>query len=258
MTSPLQPSTKDDILRYLLRRGQSSVQDLSDDLGITPQAIRRHLKDLEAETLIVHQSVSSGMGRPQHLYQLSKTGRSYFPEAYDRFALDLLDTLKATVPPDQLQGILRQQWRRKGLHYYESLGHLPLSQRVKRLVELRRSEGYMTDCRSTQDPPLEEGLEDRGETEEAFVVTEYNCAIANVAESFPAICDYELELFRTALGQDCRVERTHWMIEGEHRCGYLIERQRAVHSATSGHGDAPGAEQTTSEAAIDTLAPESL
>jgi DeoR family transcriptional regulator, suf operon transcriptional repressor len=222
MTSPLQPSTKDDILRYLLRKGQSSVQDLSDDLGITPQAIRRHLKDLEAESLIVHQSVSSGMGRPQHLYQLSKTGRSYFPEAYDRFALDLLDTLTATVPPDQLQGILRQQWRRKGLYYHETLGHLPLSQRVKRLVELRRSEGYMTDWHSTKDL---EAPDTREEGEEAFVLTEYNCAIANVAESFPAICDYELELFSMALGQDCQVERTHWMIEGEHRCGYLIQKR---------------------------------
>jgi DeoR family suf operon transcriptional repressor len=207
------------------------------------------------------------MGRPQHLYQLSKTGRSYFPEAYDRFALDLLDTLTATVPPDQLQGILRQQWRRKGLYYHESLGHLPLSQRVKRLVELRRSEGYMTDWHSTRNPSLQEGLEDAassenaGKAEEAFVVTEYNCAIANVAESFPAICDYELELFSTALGQDCRVERTHWMIEGEHRCGYLIQQRGEVNSTMgsgSGQADSLDAEQTTAEEAIDSLPPESL
>ncbi|MEY2978745.1 MAG: iron-sulfur cluster biosynthesis transcriptional regulator SufR [Prochlorotrichaceae cyanobacterium] len=229
MTSPLQPSTKDDILRYLLRKGQSSVQDLSDDLGISPQAIRRHLKDLEAETLIVHQSVSSGMGRPQHVYQLSKTGRSYFPEAYDRFALDLLDTLAATVPPEQLQTILRQQWHRKGLDYQESLKHLPLGQRVKRLVELRRSEGYMTDWHSAaqgegealENPEVVEPQED----EDAFVLTEYNCTIANVVESFPSICDYELELFSTALGTDCQVERTHWMINGQHCCGYLIQKR---------------------------------
>jgi DeoR family suf operon transcriptional repressor len=153
---------------------------------------------------------------------------------------------------------LRQQWRRKGLYYHEILGHLPLSQRVKRLVELRRAEGYMTDWHSTKDLEAPEiAPETRGEAEEAFVLTEYNCVIANVAESFPAVCDYELELFSMALGQDCQVERTHWMIEGEHRCGYLIQKRGEVSSEAAGdHLD--GAEQTMPEAAIDTLVPESL
>lgn len=225
MSTPLHPSTKDDILRYLLQKGQATAQELADNLGISPQAIRRHLKDLEAETLILHQPVSSGMGRPQYVYHLSKTGRSYFPEAYDRFALGLLDTLVATVAPEQLQTILRQQWERKGLEYYQNIGHLPFPQRVKRLVELRRLDGYMTDChpKSPQNPQGASG--DSVEMEYIvmeYIVMEYNCAIANVAESFPSICDYELALFHTALGKDCRVERTHWMIEGEHRCGYLI------------------------------------
>ncbi|MFZ4664874.1 MAG: iron-sulfur cluster biosynthesis transcriptional regulator SufR [Prochlorotrichaceae cyanobacterium] len=214
MSIPLHPSTKDDILRYLLQKGQATAQELADNLGISPQAIRRHLKDLEAETLILHQPVSSGMGRPQYVYHLSKSGRSYFPEAYDRFALGLLDTLAATVAPEQLQSILRQQWERKGLEYHHNIGHLPFPQRVKRLVELRRLDGYMTDCHPNDN---QEAAED------SFIVTEYNCTIANVAESFPSICDYELALFHTALGEDCRVERTHWMIEGEHRCGYLIQ-----------------------------------
>lgn len=216
------PSTKDDILRYLLRKGQCSVQDLSDELEISPQAIRRHLKDLEAETLIVHQPVPSGMGRPQYVYELSKTGRSYFPEAYDRFALDLLETLAATVPPEQLQTILRQQWRRKGEEYFQRLGGVPLGERVKALVELRRLEGYMTDYYGA-DPQHKTPLDPEATDPQAFILTEYNCAIANVSESFPAICDYEMELFALALGPDCRVERTHWMREGEHCCGYLIQ-----------------------------------
>jgi DeoR family transcriptional regulator, suf operon transcriptional repressor len=31
-----------------------------------------------------------------------------------------------------------------------------------------------------------------------------------------------LEMFELAL-QDCKVERTHWLAEGEHRCGYLVQ-----------------------------------
>ena len=64
-------STKQDILEYLLKQGQAIAQDLATSLDISPQAIRRHLKDLETEGLIAYQSVSSGTGRPQHIYHLS-------------------------------------------------------------------------------------------------------------------------------------------------------------------------------------------
>jgi DeoR family suf operon transcriptional repressor len=49
-----QTSTKQDILVHLLRRGQATAQDLAELLQVTPQAIRRHLKDLEQEELIQH------------------------------------------------------------------------------------------------------------------------------------------------------------------------------------------------------------
>lgn len=32
----------------------------------------------------------------------------------------------------------------------------------------------------------------------------------------------ELEMFAAVL-PDCTVERTHWIIDGEHRCGYLVQ-----------------------------------
>jgi len=35
------------------------------------------------------------------------------------------------------------------------------------------------------------------------------------------VCDHELELFATAL-PDCTVERTHWIVDGQHQCGYLV------------------------------------
>jgi len=41
--------TKQDILQHLLKRGEVTAQDLADRLDISPQAIRKHLKDLEAE-----------------------------------------------------------------------------------------------------------------------------------------------------------------------------------------------------------------
>ncbi len=213
MTTTEQQSTKQAILQYLLRQGRAAAQDLADRLQVSPQAIRRHLKDLETEGLILHQTVQTGMGRPQHVYELSRQGRDQFPDRYDEFAVSLLDTLAETVGRDQVGTILRKQWERKAIEYQEHLGTGQLEERVARLVDLRRQEGYMAEYYPVE--PITTG-------QPRFILTEYNCAIAQVAQSFPSVCGHELEMFAMALA-DCTVERTHWLVNGEHRCGYLIQ-----------------------------------
>ena len=202
-------STKQDILEYLLKQDRAIAQDLATVMDISPQAVRRHLKDLQTEGLIAYQSVSSGTGRPQHIYQLSQKGRDRFPNQYDRFAISFLDTLVENLGYEQAAKMLHHHWQKKSIDYREKLGNGVLRDRVARLVELRRQEGYMADYHAV------DGQNDR------FILTEHNCAISQVAASFPAVCGHELEMFAAALA-DCQVERTHWIVGGEHQCGYLI------------------------------------
>lgn len=203
------PSTKEDILQYLLKYGQARAQELAELLAVTPQAIRRHLKDLEAEGSIEHQSVREGMGRPQHVYRLTAEGRSHFPHRYDDFALSLLDTMAETVGKDGVGKVLGKQWEEKAKTYRDRIGPGSVRERVQQLVELRRGEGYMAE------------LIDVETDEDLLTIVEYNCAISNVAESYPTVCGHELLMFSKVL-PDCKVERTHWMIDGENRCGYSI------------------------------------
>mgnify|MGYP006268754723 CR=1 FL=1 len=214
MVTTQHTSTKHDILQYLLKRGQANAQELAETLDISPQAIRRHLKDLESEGLIIHKSMQAGMGRPQHFYQLSREGRDRFPNHYGEFAVSLLDTLAKTVGHDQVSSILKKQWERKAEEYRDRVGNGSLQERVAKLVEMRLSEGYMAEWYP---------IEPNGNIyKQRFMLTEHNCAISNVAESFPSICGHELEMFAAVL-PDCIVERTYWMINGEHRCGYMIQ-----------------------------------
>ncbi len=210
-----QHSTKQDILYFLLKHGQTTAQELAARLQITPQAIRRHLKDLEVEGLIAHEVVPAAMGRPNYRYGLSKRGREQFPNRHDEFAVSLLDTLAETVGPDQMGSILRKQWERKALEYRDRVGTGSLQERVARLVEIRRQEGYMAEFY-----PVDE-TDGSVEHSDRLILTEYNCAISHIAESYPSVCGHELEMFAIAL--DCQVERTHWLVNGEHRCGYLIQ-----------------------------------
>jgi DeoR family suf operon transcriptional repressor len=203
------PSTKDEILQHLLKQDRISAQELADRLGISPQAVRRHLKDLAESGLIYHQVDSEGgMGRPQYLYSLSAKGRSLFPQGYSEFSVKLLQSLTKAVGQEPVQALLHQQWQEKANHYRTLIGHLPLPQRLEQLASLRRSEGYVTEWFPQPD-------------REGFFYTEYNCVIAEVANSFPNVCSHELAMFK-AIFPEFKVDRIHWMIKGEHFCGYVI------------------------------------
>ncbi len=217
MATSQQHSTKQDILQQLLKRGSVTSQTLAESLDVTPQAIRRHLKDLEAEGLIEYESVQRGMGRPQHFYSLTPQGRNHFPNRYDEFAISFLDTLTETMGQEQVSQILQKQWQRKAIEYRHQVGNGSVKQRVINLVELRKAEGYMAEWYGVEPQNSDASLQQ-------YILTEHNCAISNVAESFPSVCGHELEMFSAVLS-DCTVERTHWIVNGEHRCGYLITQQ---------------------------------
>nr|WP_318723027.1 iron-sulfur cluster biosynthesis transcriptional regulator SufR [Roseofilum sp. SID1] len=216
-----QISTKRTILEYLLKDGRATALGLAEALGVSPQAIRRHLKDLEGEELIEYEVVhgdkegNSSMGRPQHWYSLSRKGRDRFPNNHGEFAVALLDTLAETVGKDQVRSILQKQWQRKAQVYRDRLRNGTIAERVEKLVELRQQEGYMAQWYAVEP----DAQNPNGATR--FMLTEHHCAISDVAESFPTVCGHELEMF-SDLFPDCEVERTHWIIDGEHRCGYLI------------------------------------
>ncbi len=221
-----QSSTKQDILEYLLKHSQATAFELADVLDVSPQAIRRHLKDLETEELVLFYTPESvGMGRPQHIYQLSHQGVERlkqtvngFGDGYGEFAVSFLDTLAQTVGRDQVKSILQKQWERKAQEYRDRLQQDSLQERMANLVALRKSEGFMAEYHPVKTDDAFVG--------ERYILMEHNCAISNVAESFPSICGHELEMFAAAL-PDCTVERTHWIIDGEHRCGYLVQLQKS-------------------------------
>ncbi|MEA5503015.1 iron-sulfur cluster biosynthesis transcriptional regulator SufR [Halotia wernerae UHCC 0503] len=239
MATTHQSSTKQDILEYLLKHSQATAFELAAVLDVSPQAIRRHLKDLEAQELVLYSSIVQaqspqnadsqggevrGMGRPQHVYQLSRQGRDrihrrndFQSDRYGDFAVSLLDTLAETVGYEQVSSILQKQWERKAQEYHEHLGSGSLQERVAKLVEFRKAEGFMAEYH-----PVDSNGSSAGDK---FIFMEHNCAISNVAESFPSICGHELEMFAAVL-PDCTVERTHWLINGEHRCGYLVEARK--------------------------------
>ena len=208
MSAPAQTSTRESILNLLLQKGELEAGDLAEQLTISVQAMRRHLRGLENDGLIECSSHSKGPGRPSYRWRLTGQGRDRFPDGSGRFALGLLDSMRATLPEQTLKDLLNQQAEDKAQHYRGLLGNGPLAERLERLADLRRDEGYVTTC----------SLDDDGRS---WRLQELHCSVQRIAEEFPAVCDQELLLIRRTV-PDCVVERVHWRLEGGHACGFRV------------------------------------
>src|SRR5262245_58261363 len=100
-------STRDQILNTLKSRGQTTIVELAEGLGISPVSVRHHLSALQAQGLIrateVRHAERARAGRPQLAYSLTDAALERFPAKYMRLSERLLDELKAALPPEAIE-----------------------------------------------------------------------------------------------------------------------------------------------------------
>ena len=208
MGAQAQAPTRETTLTLLLRQGETSATSLAETLGISVQAMRRHLRSLEDDELVEASPTTAGPGRPSNLWRLTSKGHQHFPDGSENFALGLLESMAATLSPEVMADLLRHQALDKATLYRKQLGNAPLEERVRALVNLRLKEGYVSDM---QPAPTGAG----------WCISEFHCSVQRIAEEYPAVCDQELQLIRHTF-PDCLVERVHWRLESGHSCGFSI------------------------------------
>lgn len=201
-------STRQSALALLLRLGEATAADLADQLRVSVQVMRRHLRGLEEDGLVTSSPAPEGPGRPTNRWHLSADGRAVFPDGGQQFALGLLESLADNLPPETVKQLMAQQALQTALTYRQLIGEGSLQQRLERLVHQRRREGYVAEC--TQDPDGE-----------AWLFSEFHCSVMRIAEQFPCVCDQELQLIRSTF-PDCQVDRVHWRLEQGHSCGFRL------------------------------------
>jgi DeoR family suf operon transcriptional repressor len=205
--------TREAALAELLREGDGTAAELAERLGVSVQAMRRHLRSLQDLGLVEASPAPEGPGRPSNRWRLTQAGRNRFPDGSEHFALGLLQSLATSLPPDSMRLLLDRQAIDKAEEYRRQIGEGPLPVRIERLVELRRSEGYVAECHPDGQPPQD--------APQAWLISEFHCSVMRIAEEFPMICDQELQLLRHTF-PDCRIERVHWRLEAGHSCGFRL------------------------------------
>src|SRR5256885_16484262 len=99
------------VLLELKRAQPLTAKELAEKLHVSPNAIRHHLKELEAEQLIAYGREQRGVGAPTFAYRLSPEGEPRVPRHYERALTDVLERLARKRGRETAARALLRPWR---------------------------------------------------------------------------------------------------------------------------------------------------
>lgn len=202
-------TTKDKILHLLKKEQSMTVNELTDKLGITHMAVRKHLLSLEKEGFISSKEVKQPMGRPLQTYSLSDKSEQYFPKNYEGISLEFLHDIKDIHGEESIELLFKKRETRLIKEYSNKITNKTTpAEKVNELVKLQNEKGYMADVSKIDD--------------DTFELTEYNCPILSVAKEFKMACRCETSMFKDVLGVN-QVNRTCCRTEGDNHCKFIIK-----------------------------------
>ncbi|KIL34218.1 transcriptional regulator [Cohnella kolymensis] len=207
MKSDLDLSTREKIVQMLKTTGPLTAKEITEPLGITGMAVRRHIIKLEQDLLIESTTLRKPMGRPVAVYRLTKQAQDLFPTRYGSVALDLLGELELESGSVVVNGLFDRRKDSLVRRYQGRMQGKDLEAKVAVLTEIQNENGYMAAFEKVDD--------------EEYVLTENNCPILQIADKYNHACSCELKLFETLLGAD--VKRTDCLAEGGGKCIYRIK-----------------------------------
>jgi predicted ArsR family transcriptional regulator len=189
-----------------LKRAQGlSAPVLAQQLGVSLNAVRHHLKELESEGHVEYVRQRQALGAPVFVYRLSDAGEALFPRRYEETLLQVLDRVVEREGRDAAVAMAASRFEALAERLRPELEGLTMAERLERVAAALRTEGYMADS------ALESG---------DAALTEHNCAIRAVAERFPEICDVEARFLESLIGAP--VERHAHILAGCGACEYKV------------------------------------
>ncbi len=193
------------VLVELKRGSRLTAKELASRLGISLNAVRHHLKELEADALVEYQRQHRGVGAPTFAYRLSLAGEGLFPRRYEATLTELLDHVVEREGRATAVAVLEARYAALTRRLQGELVGATPAQRMAAVTQLLSDEGYMAE----------------GTTSAATgTLIEHNCAIQAVAQRFPEICAAEARFIAAALNAE--VDRHEHILSGCSACEYRV------------------------------------
>jgi len=214
--------TRERVARLLLERGPSTATALSETLGLTAAAIRKHLDAMLADGSLVARDAPvrgrRGRGRPARVFALTDAGHATSGQsAYDSVAVDALRFLRETAGDEAVERFARTRMGEWEARYADELASLPLEDRPAALAEALCADGYAATVH-------EGGV--------GVQVCQHHCPVQHVAQEFPELCDAETEAIGRLVGR--HVQRLATIAHGDGVCTTHIPLTPVSATTTSG------------------------
>jgi len=193
------------VLVQLKRAQPLTAKQLAARLGLSLNAARHHLKELEAQGLVQYELEHHGVGAPAFAYRLTPAGEGLFPRRYQETLTALLDSLVEHEGREAAIALLESHLSGLARRLRVDLKDAAPAERLQAVAQVRSEQGYMAEA-TGGDP--------------SGTLTEHNCAIQAVAERFPEICAAEARFLSEVLGAE--VDRREHILSGCSACEYHV------------------------------------
>jgi len=193
------------ILLEIKRSQPITAKQLGSLFGVSANAVRRHLKELEVDGLVRFGREQHGLGAPAFAYRLTDAGEALFPNGYRDTLLTMLDLVEAREGRSGVVKMFEARYEVLAERLRSELAATPAEQRLPVVARVLTDAGYMAEW---------------SEADGVFRLAEHNCAMRAVVERFPEICAVEERFLRDVLG--AQVEREAHIVRGCNSCEYAI------------------------------------
>jgi predicted ArsR family transcriptional regulator len=200
-------STRMEILELLRRRGRSSAETIAGDLGVTANAIRQHLTNLERDGLVVSQPERAGRGRPSLLFVLTERADAVFPKRYGQLATMVLQEVQEMGGPEALDEVFARVAARHAEAIERDLEGLEFDEKMRRVVAWIGRAGTLVE---------------QSESPEGVRVTIHNCPFRNTALKFPQVCTITPQLISRLTG--AAVSQSDSIHRRDPYCSFVVQR----------------------------------
>ncbi|MDQ6772801.1 MAG: helix-turn-helix domain-containing protein [Candidatus Dormibacteraeota bacterium] len=185
-----------EVLELLRRKQAAAAETVAAELGVTPNAVRQHLTNLERDGLVRSVPAPSKRGRPALLFSLTDRADAAFPKRYGQLATMVLTEVQEIGGEELMEEVFDRLAQRHAKSIEPELRGLDFEQKLARVVDWLRRAGTLAESE---------------ETDSGYLVTIHNCPFRNTALKFPQVCTITprmlLRLLGASVAQESSIHR---------------------------------------------------
>lgn len=207
-------STKQKLLNILKKEGVSTIGEIMEGFTISEIAVRKHIHELEQQGFIKKNTVKQKLGRPYYTYELTGKGHSTFPNQYKQLPLEFLRDLEDLQGKEAVNALFTKRLEREQDEMESAVRDHSFEEKISKIANIQNEKGYMVEVDRSEDGD--------------YVITNYNCPIANIALEYNQVCKNEQRIFEKVFPSSEIFPQT-LITKGHNFCRWVIKKPERTH-----------------------------